>query len=234
VILSFTAMSPRLGMEETRLVETRAKGVYWDGERLLTRNYAPGSRVYGERLFAFEGTEYREWSPSRSKLGAYLRLGGMRSPFKEDSKVLYLGAASGTTASHVADIVRKGTVYCVEISPRSFRDLVKVCEVRRNMVPILGDATKPQEFSFLVDRADIVYQDIAQKNQAAIFAKAMKAFGATFGMLSLKARSEDVTREPREIFEETGVQLTKDGFEVQDVMDLEPFEKDHAMFVVRS
>jgi fibrillarin-like pre-rRNA processing protein len=221
-------------MEETRLVETRAKGVYWDGERLLTRNYAPGSRVYGERLFAFEGTEYREWSPSRSKLGAYLRLGGMRSPFKEDSKVLYLGAASGTTASHVADIVRKGTVYCVEISPRSFRDLVKVCEVRRNMVPILGDATKPQEFSFLVDRADIVYQDIAQKNQAAIFAKAMKAFGATFGMLSLKARSEDVTREPREIFEETGVQLTKDGFEVQDVMDLEPFEKDHAMFVVRS
>jgi len=213
-------------------VETRAKGVYWDGERLLTRNSAPGSRVYGERLFAFEGVEYREWSPSRSKLGAYLRLGGMRSPIKEDSRVLYLGAASGTTASHVADIAIKGTVYCVEISSRSFRDLVKVCEGRRNMVPILGDATKPQDFSFLVDRVDVVYQDIAQKNQAAIFAKAMRAFGAGSGMLSLKARSEDVTREPREIFAEARSQLMRDGFKVLDLMDLEPFEKDHGMMVV--
>jgi fibrillarin-like pre-rRNA processing protein len=219
-------------MEETRLVETRAKGVYWDGERLLTRNHVPGAKVYGERLLTFEGIEYREWSPSRSKLGAYLRLGGLRSPFQEDSRVLYLGAASGTTASHVADIVRSGTVYCVEISPRSFRDLVKVCEGRRNMVPILGDATRPQDFSFLVERADIVYQDIAQKNQAAIFAKAVRAFGARSGMLSLKARSEDVTRDPERIFEEARSQLTREGFQVLDLMDLAPFEKDHAMIVV--
>jgi len=219
-------------MEETRLVETRAKGVYWDGERLLTRNFAPGVKVYGERLLTFEGIEYREWSPSRSKLGAYLRLGGLRSPFKEDSRVLYLGAASGTTASHVADIARDGTVYCVEISPRSFRDLVKVCEGRRNMVPILGDATRPQDFTFLVERADIVYQDIAQKSQATIFAKAMRAFDARSGMLSLKARSEDVTRDPDRIFEEARSQLTKEGFQVLDLMDLAPFEKDHAMIVV--
>jgi fibrillarin-like pre-rRNA processing protein len=219
-------------MEETRLVETRAKGVYWDGERLLTRNYAPGAKVYGERLLTFEGVEYREWSPSRSKLGAYLRLGGLRSPFNEDSRVLYLGAASGTTASHVADMARNGTVYCVEISPRSFRDLVKVCEGRRNMVPILGDATRPQDFSFLVERADIVYQDIAQKNQAGIFANAMRAFSARSGMLSLKARSEDVTRDPERIFEEARSQLTKEGFQVLDLMDLAPFEKDHAMIVV--
>jgi fibrillarin-like pre-rRNA processing protein len=219
-------------MEGTRLVETRAKGVYWDGERLLTRNNAPGAKVYGERLLTFEGIEYREWSPSRSKLGAYLRLGGLRSPFNEDSRVLYLGAASGTTASHVADIARNGTVYCVEISPRSFRDLVKVCEERRNMVPILGDATRPQDFSFLVERADIVYQDIAQKNQAGIFANAMRAFGARSGMLSLKARSEDVTRDPERIFEEARSQLTEEGFQVLDLMDLAPFEKDHAMIVV--
>jgi fibrillarin-like pre-rRNA processing protein len=219
-------------MEETRLVETRAKGVYWDGERLLTRNYTPGAKVYGERLVTFEGIEYREWSPSRSKLGAYLRLGGLKSPFKEDSRVLYLGAASGTTASHVADIARNGMVYCVEISSRSFRDLVKVCEGRRNMVPILGDATRPQDFSFLVERADIVYQDVAQKNQAAIFSKAMRAFGASSGMLSLKARSEDVTRDPEKIFEEVRSQLAKEGFQVLDLMDLAPFEKDHAMIVV--
>ncbi|MCU0861074.1 MAG: fibrillarin-like rRNA/tRNA 2'-O-methyltransferase [Methanomassiliicoccales archaeon] len=219
-------------MDEGRLVETRVKGVFWDGERLLTRNSAPGTRVYGERLFDFQGVEYREWSPSRSKLGAYLRLGGLSCPIGEGSRVLYLGAASGTTASHVADIACRGTVYCVEISPRSFRDLVKVCESRRNMVPVLGDATRPQEYSFLVERADVVYQDIAQKGQAAIFIKAMRAFGAGAGMLSIKARSEDVTREPSEVFQEAKGLLLREGLEVRDLMDLSPFEKDHAMIVV--
>lgn len=221
-------------MEEgcTKANETRVRGVFWDGERLLTRNSAPGSRVYGERLFDCDGVEYREWVPSRSKLGAYIRLGGMAVPFREDSKVLYLGAASGTTASHVADICSKGTVYCVEISQRSFRDLVRVCEVRRNMVPILGDATQPEALKFAVERADAVYQDIAQKNQAGIFAKAMTAFGAKAGMLSLKARSEDVTRDPAKIFEESRGLLENMGFEVIDLVDLAPFEKDHAMLSV--
>jgi fibrillarin-like pre-rRNA processing protein len=100
------------------------------------------------------------------------------------------------------------------------------------MVPILGDATKPQDFHFLVEKVDIVYQDIAQKNQAAIFAKAMRSFDSGSGMLSLKARSEDVTREPREIFEAARSQLAREGFKVLDVLDLEPFEKDHAMIVV--
>jgi fibrillarin-like pre-rRNA processing protein len=221
-------------MEEgcTRVNETRVKGVYWDGERLLTRNSAPRTRVYGERLFDCEGVEYREWVPSRSKLGAYVRLGGMAVPFKEDSRVLYLGAASGTTASHVADIVAQGTVYCVEISQRSFRDLVKVCEGRKNMVPILGDATRPEELKFAVESVDIVYQDIAQKNQASIFMKALRSFGAREGMLSLKARSEDVTRDPAKVFEEARQVLLGGGFRVLDLLDLAPFEKDHAMLSV--
>jgi len=221
-------------MEEgcTRVNETRVKGVYWDGGRLLTRNSAPGTRVYGERLFDCDGVEYREWVPSRSKLGAYIRLGGMAVPFTPDSKVLYLGAASGTTASHVADIVSHGTVYCVEISQRSFRDLVKVCEGRKNMVPILGDATRPEELKFAVESVDIVYQDIAQKNQASIFLKAMRSFGAKSGMLSLKARSEDVTRDPAKLFAESRALLESGGLKVLCMMDLSPFEKDHAMLSV--
>ena len=159
-------------------------------------------------------------------------MGGMAVPFKEDSKVLYLGAASGTTASHVADLVSKGTVYCVEISQRSFRDLVKVCEGRKNMVPILGDATRPEELKFVVESADVVYQDIAQKNQASIFMKAMRSFGADGGMLSLKARSEDVTRDPAKVFEEARQLLSQGSFKVLDLVDLAPFEKDHTMFSV--
>jgi fibrillarin-like pre-rRNA processing protein len=217
---------------EFKLIETRYKGVFWDGERLWTRNLIPMMRVYGERLESFEGVEYREWMPGRSKLGAYLRLGGRSYPFKEDSRVLYLGAASGTTASHISDIVRKGVVYCVEISPRSFRDLVKVCEARKNMVPILSDATKPQGYKFMVEHVDIVYQDVAQKQQASIFVRNMREFGAGNGFLALKARCEDTTREPSNVFAEATSQLKKDGFEVIESMELEPFEKDHAMIAV--
>jgi fibrillarin-like pre-rRNA processing protein len=210
----------------------RVKGVYWDGERIYTRNSVPGDSVYGERLISSDGVEYREWMPNRSKLAAYVRLGGTIFPFSKDARALYLGAASGTTASHVSDLCHEGTVYCVEFSPRSFRDLVAVCERRRNMVPILGDATRPSEYRFAVERVDVVYQDIAQKNQASILLKNMKEFGAKIGMLALKARCEDVTREPRSIFSETASFITKESYEVLDLLDLEPFEKDHAMIVV--
>ena len=208
------------------------EGVWSDGRTLYTRNLAPGTKVYGERLIEEYGVEYREWVPYRSKLAAYMMKGGREFPFTKRSRVLYLGAASGTTASHVADICSEGTVYCVEISQRSFRELVEVCEKRRNMVPILSDATKPMSYKFVVDQADIVYQDVAQKNQAAILVSNIREFSATTGMLALKARSEDVTVMPEIIFEQARKALVAARLKVLDVRDLGPYEKDHAMMVV--
>lgn len=216
-----------------KIVPTMYPGVFSDGELLLTRNAVPRDRVYGERLFEQDGTEYREWVPSRSKLAAFMRNGGRSFPFEEKSRVLYLGAASGTTSSHIADIVPAGVVYCVEVSQRSFRDLVGVCEKRTNMVPILADATKPDEYGFAVDSPNVLYQDIAQKGQSVIFVKNLRAFQIRKGMLVVKARSEDVTRDPKAIFDEVKGQLTKAGCVVEEVVDLEPFEKDHAMMAVR-
>jgi len=219
-------------MAEDVLTPLWAKGVFTDGERLYTRNSAPGTRVYGERLVEKGGIEYRQWDHRRSKLAAYLKLGGKNFPFTETSRVLYLGAASGTTASHVADVCVKGTVFCIEFSPRSFRELVAVCEHRKNMVPILADATKPAEYKFVVERADVVYQDVAQKNQALILAKNMREFGAEKGMLAIKARSEDVTLEPSAVFRNTRAILELSKFKVDEVLPLDPYEKDHAMLVV--
>ncbi|QLH75658.1 MAG: fibrillarin-like rRNA/tRNA 2'-O-methyltransferase [Methanomassiliicoccales archaeon] len=223
-----------MGRARNLIVPTGHHGVFTDGSMLFTRNSVPNDRVYGERLYDQEGVEYREWVPSRSKLAAYLRKGGESFPFKEGTTVLYLGAASGTTSSHVADIVGKGTVYCVEVSPRSFRDLVAVCEKRKNMVPVLSDATRPEDYSFIVESPDILYQDIAQKGQAAIFVKNMRAFGIKEGMLTVKARSEDVTKDPKEVFADVTSQLERSGFKVVELVDLDPFEKDHAMAVVRA
>jgi len=206
---------------------------YVDG-RPLTLSADPGKRVYGERLVDIEGNEHREWSPNRSKLSAYLCNGGKCFPFNEKSRVLYLGAASGTTASHISDVAVNGKIYCIEISQRSFRDLVSVCETRKNMIPILGDAASPDGYGFAADDVDIVYQDVAQKGQADMLADNMEYFSARYGMIAIKARSEDVTAAPEKIFEKAKERLTERGLKILDVRSLEPFEKAHAMIVVEA
>jgi fibrillarin-like pre-rRNA processing protein len=200
--------------------------------KLYTENLVPGTRVYGEKLVRFDNAEYREWSPHRSKLSAYFKSGGKETLFEKGSNVLYLGAASGTTASHISDIANEGKVYCVEFSPRSFRDLVKNCQERKNMIPILGYATKPETYSFAVDSVDVVYQDVAQKNQSSIFLENMETFSCRKGMLCIKSRSEDVSRNPQKIFKESMETIEKNGYEVIEAIDLDRYEKDHMMLVV--
>src|SRR3989338_7761440 len=73
----------------------------------LTRNLTPGKTVYRENTFSENGIEYREWVPKRSKLCAAMMKGIGFTGLKEKDVVLYLGAASGTTVSHVSDIVGK-------------------------------------------------------------------------------------------------------------------------------
>ena len=208
--------------------------VIFDNGRPMTLSADPGRRVYGERLISVSGKEYREWSPNRSKLSAYLCNGGKFFPFVRSSNVLYLGAASGTTASHVSDIVPDGKVYCVEISQRSFRDLVATCGSRKNMMPILGDASAPEGYGFAVDNVDIVYQDVAQKGQADMLADNMERFSARYGMVSVKARSEDVTASPDKIFEKAKERLSQRGMKILDMRSLEPYENSHTMIVVEA
>lgn len=206
--------------------------VFAERGNLYTMSRNPGTRVYGERLVRIGNNEYREWNPSRSKLSAYLMCGGDPFPFRRDNKVLYLGAASGTTSSHISDIVRDGKVYCVEFSPRSFRDLVRTSDGRDNMIPILGDATRPDEYGFVVETVDVVYADVAQKRQADILVDNMVRYGARYGMVCIKARSEDVTARPEDVFKRSTERLIGRGCSILDITDLEPYEKAHAMIVV--
>lgn len=213
--------------------ELGPEGVFEERGRLYTLSVCPRKRVYGERLISSGGQEYREWDPRRSKLSAYLTVGGRDVPFERDSVILYLGASSGTTASHVADIARDGKVVCVEFAPRMFRELVKNCEGRPQMMPVLGDATKPEEYSMFAEGVDIVYQDVAQKRQADIICDNMDHYGAEWGMVAVKARSEDVTERPERIFEEAAARIKTRGYRIIDSRELGPYEKDHAMIVFK-
>ena len=144
--------------------------------------------------------------------------------------------ASGTTASHVSDIVgEKGHVYCVEFASRSIRDLVDhVCPHRPNMSPILEDARFPEKYAMFVrGRVDDIYCDIAQPEQAKVLADNAKHFLKESGwiMLAVKAQSIDVTKEPTEVYEQELRVLERRGFIVEQVVRLEPYDKAHAMIV---
>jgi len=216
--------------------------IYWvtleDGIRKLgTKNLAAGTSVYGERLVKFKSNEYRLWDPYRSKLAAAIFKGLETVPIYPNHRVLYLGAASGTTASHVSDIVGEGGhVYCVEFASRSLRELVNnVCAFRYNMSPILADARLPESYSRMVGRVDSIYCDVAQPEQARVLADNADMFLIDGGwvMLAIKAQSIDVTKEPSVVYKkEVGIMEDR-GFRIEEVVDLEPYDKAHVMVVAQ-
>jgi fibrillarin-like pre-rRNA processing protein len=218
------------------------QGVFWavleDGSRrLATKNLVSEHSVYGERLLKFQGVEYRVWDAFRSKLAAAILKGIVTVPIKPCHKVLYLGAASGTTVSHVSDIVgEEGFVYCVEFASRSIRDLVNnVCALRMNTSPILADARLPEQYAVLIEKADDIYCDIAQPEQAVVLANNAKLFLKEEGwiMLAVKAQSIDVTRKPSEVYKEEANILKNRGFHVKQVVPLEPYDKAHVMIIAQ-
>ncbi|MGB9714258.1 MAG: fibrillarin-like rRNA/tRNA 2'-O-methyltransferase [Candidatus Bathyarchaeales archaeon] len=205
-------------------------------QRLATKNLVPGRNVYGERLVHYEGVEYRLWDAFRSKLAAAILKGLKTVPIKPGHQVLYLGAASGTTASHVSDIVgENGHVYCVEFASRAMRELVNnVCAYRHNMSPLLEDARLPEKYAlFIQGKVDDIYCDIAQPEQAKVLADNADLFLKNSGwvMLAVKAQSIDVTKEPSEVFRREVKVLESRGFHIVDLTHLEPYDKAHAMIV---
>lgn len=206
-------------------------------DRHWTRNLLPGASVYGERLQRFQGAEYRLWSAQRSKVAAYLEKGGRRFAPRGDELVLYLGAASGTTVSHVSDLVPRGRVVAVELSPRPFRDLLHLSALRPNILPVLGDARFPEAYDALLDRpADLLVQDIAQRDLVEIFRRNVERLAArgSPAFLTVKSRSVDVAASPPKIYDRVRDQLSRAGLRVVEEGSLEPFEKDHALFVVEA
>ena len=214
--------------------KTKHDNVFLDGRKLLTLNKDSGKSVYAERLFQENGVEYRNWDARRSKLGAAILKNVELPPLKKKDVWLYLGAASGTTVSHVSDILENGFVFGVEFSPRVLRELYFLAQRRQNIAPILGDASKPSDYLNLVSSVDIVFQDVAQKDQVGIFLKNINYFlkEGGYAILSCKSRSIDVAKRPRDVFRIVEREL-KDNKLVHlvDWKTLEPFETDHAVFV---
>ena len=207
--------------------------VYLKDGNIATKNLNPGISVYGEELIQ-EDEEYRIWNPRRSKLAAALLNGLEKLEIQDTSKVLYLGASTGTTVSHISDIKKKKKIYAVEFSPTTAKKLVQLSRQRLNIAPILGDATKPKEYLNIVEKVDLVYCDVAQPTQSELFMKNMNLFLKEdgMGMITIKARSIDVVQKPKKIFKQEEKKLIEKGFKIIEKVKLEPYEKDHVAFLV--
>ncbi|KAG7351990.1 fibrillarin [Nitzschia inconspicua] len=214
-------------------------------DALVTLNSTPGVAVYGEKRISVETPssapggvaekiEYRVWNPFRSKLAAAV-LGGVDNIWiKPGSKVLYIGAAAGTSVSHVSDIVGKdGAVYAVEFSHRPGRDLLGVAKLRTNIIPIIEDARHPLKYRMLVGMVDCVFADVAQPDQARIVALNSHYFLKNGGhaVIAIKASCIDSTAAPEAVFRREVTKLQEENFKPLEQLTLEPYERDHAVVI---
>ncbi len=203
------------------------------GREIATENLVKGQRVYKERLTKRRGKEYRMWNPKRSKVGAALQK-GMKIPFSETWLTLYLGVASGTTASHISDIIKRGMIYGVDPAPRVLREFLILSETRENLIPIFGNANYPESYRHIVPEVDFIIQDVAQPNQSQIFLKNAKLYLKKGGLafVAVKSRSIDVTLNPNKVFSQFKREIETE-FEIISERKLEPYEKDHLALLLR-
>ena len=198
-----------------------------------TPNLVRGLTVYGEKLVKLDDEEYRIWDPFRSKLAAAMRKGLRDFPLKYGDKVLYLGASTGTTVSHVSDLIgNKGLVFAVEPAVRVARELIEnVASKRKNVIPIIQDARRPESYFSVFGNVDLVYCDIAQSDQTEIAIKNCNNFLKNEGILLIviKTRSIDVTMSPHSVVVRESEKLRKNNFHINQTINLDPFDKDHAL-----
>ena len=227
-------------IKREKSLEKDNRSFFWiksEGQRkIATENLVPGNQVYKEKLVMEKGIEYRLWDPFRSKLAASVMNKLEEFPFENKTKVLYLGASTGTTVSHISDIVGpSGIIFSVEHASRVARDFLdRVASHRTNIIPILQDARRPKEYFAVFGKVDVVYVDIAQPDQTEIAIENCHLFlkkGGYF-FLVIKTRSIDVTKSPKKIIVQE-IEKLETNFDILQSMDLYPYDKDHAMVIAK-
>jgi fibrillarin-like pre-rRNA processing protein len=218
----------------TDFQEIYGLNIYLHDRKIYTINSEPGQQVYGENLIKYNDVEYRNWDPFRSKLAALILKGCKRLPIEIDTKLLYLGAGSGTTISHLSDIITQGKIFAIEFSPRSFRDLLSITEKRKNIIPILENAYYPKRYSSIISDVDVIYQDISQRDQVNIFNNNAIEFlkPGNSGIFMVKSRSIDITLNPKEVYRYVLKELRTYGYKIVEQIELDPYSKDHLGIMV--
>ncbi|MBA7666013.1 hypothetical protein ES703_74088 [subsurface metagenome] len=204
--------------------------------KLYTRNLDKGNRIYGEKLVLYKGIEYREWDPYRSKLAALLLENPINNFLSEDINCLYLGASSGTTVSHLSDIVKSGVIYSVEFAERSIRQLIQNTSRRKNIIPILDDARYPQNYAkSIFSSIDLIYQDVSQPNQAEIALTNCNYYLKENGLLiiAIKSQSIDSIQKSEVVYAQEKKVLEKAGYNILESINIHKYAANHIVLIVK-
>jgi fibrillarin-like pre-rRNA processing protein len=225
---------PFMSQNNSEYINLPIKWVIVEGQKqIASLNLIKGITVYGEKLIKYKGEEYRLWDPYRSKLSGALKKGLKTLPILNGMKVLYLGASTGTTVSHISDIVgMNGIVYAVEPAARVARELIQnVASKRKNVIPIIEDARKPHSYFSVFGNVDVIYCDVAQPDQTDIAIANCKVYLKPNGIILLivKTRSIDVVTDPKQVISQESKKLKDNGFYIEQIINLEPFDKDHGL-----
>ena len=176
--------------------------IFKDNKNIYTLS-DQNKRVYGERIIRKKHEYLREWDPKRSKLAAGILKGFRHAHFDKKLNILYLGASTGTTVSHLSDICIDGRIYAVELSYDSFVKLYSLAESRKNIFPVLEDANLTDKYKFFVERCDFIYQDIAQRNQVQIFNENAAVFKPRSAILIIKIKAISSKEPEKKLLRET-------------------------------
>ena len=223
-----------MSQNNSEYINLPIKWVVVEGQKqVASLNLIKGITVYGEKLIKYKGEEYRLWDPYRSKLSGALKKGLKTLPILNGMKVLYLGASTGTTVSHISDIVgMNGIVYAVEPAARVARELIQnVASKRKNVIPIIEDARKPHSYFSVFGNVDVIYCDVAQPDQTDIAIANCKVYLKPNGIILLivKTRSINVVTDPKQVISQESKKLKDNGFYIEQIINLEPFDKDHGL-----
>jgi len=215
-------------------------GVYISGPpgnlKVYSKNLVPTNRVYGERLVSYNNVEYREWDPYRSKLAALILENPKTNFLSSKLNCLYLGASSGTTISHLSDINKDGIIYGVEFSERSIRQLVQNTSERPNIIPIIENAQYPENYAkSIFTGIDLIYQDVAQSNQAEIAIVNADYYLNEDGILivAIKSQSIDSITKPEIVFKEEKRKLEQAGYSIIESINIHKYASKHIILIVQ-
>lgn len=204
--------------------------------KLYTKNIDLGKRIYGEKLITYKGIEYREWDPFRSKLAALILENPITNFLSENLNCLYLGASSGTTISHLSDIIKSGIIYGVEFAERSIRQLIQNVSNRENIIPILGDARFPDNYArYIFTHVDLIYQDVAQPRQAEIALENCNYYLKEEGILilAIKSQSIDSIQKSEITYSQEKKILEKAGYKILESINIQKYAANHIVLIVK-
>ena len=212
-----------------------SENVFTDNNKIYTLSDYKKS-VYGEKVIVKNNKFYREWNPFRSKIAAALMRKLNKLNINENSTILYLGCASGTTVSHISDIAKKGLIFALDISQKEMNLLYLKLKNRNNIAPILADANNPQNYSKNMNnqKVDIIIQDLATPKQIDILLKNSDLYLKDGGEIyfSLKIKSISQIKKQTDILEEVKTKLNK-KFKILKSVNLRKYEDNHWLLYLK-